>query len=170
MPAEAREAMLEPIADAIAAAVSEPVGGFDARTLAAAALSIGWHESRFASYVIEGRCTDGPAGARCDLDRHGKPRARGPWQVWRVACPAAYAHPAGSRESLEAEASCAVRLVAGAYYRCRSRHPHSDWAGAFSGYGGIVCTRPNSPARARTMSGFRARLEALLAVRGPPMT
>lgn len=138
-PRAARLELLGPVASAIAGAS----GGDHQR--AAALIALGWHESKFGRYVLEGRCSDGPPGARCDNGR-----ARGAWQLWAVACPAAYQYPAGSLESLELEARCADRLLQGARGRCRGRHPAGALAGAFSGYRGLDCRWPGGAGRART--------------------
>jgi hypothetical protein len=116
----------------------------DPRETAAALLTLGFEESRFAAYVGEGRCAEGPAGARCD---EGK--ARGYFQVWAVACPAAWRLPAGSRASLRAEAKCAARAWRGARLRCRNRHPAGSIAGAFAGYRGADCTWARGAKRAK---------------------
>lgn len=114
----------------------------------AALVSLGWSETRYAALVLAGRCAEMPVGVRCDNGR-----ARGPWQLWRSACPAAWAQPDGSRESRLAEARCALRLWRGARLRCQGKHPAGDDAGAFAGYArGGVCDWPAGAKRARTMS------------------
>lgn len=146
---DARIELLRPVAQVIAiASEGEP-------TRAAAMIAAGYHESRFARYVVEGRCSDGPRGARCDDGR-----ATSPWQVWAVACPGAHSFPAGSRHSLEAAASCADRLLRGGYGRCRGRHPGGDWAGMFAAYaGGARCDAGWAVPRAHTMGAALLRLE-----------
>jgi len=59
-----------------------PVIG-DRRLAVALLLEVGSHESHFAKYVHENRCSEGPD--HCDADRNGEARARSPWQLWRVA-------------------------------------------------------------------------------------
>jgi hypothetical protein len=107
----------------------------DPQETAAALLTIGFEESRFAAYVGEGRCSEGPKGARCD---EGK--ARGYWQLWRVACPRAWQLEHNSRRALREQARCAARTWRGAKLRCRRRHPAGPVAGAFAGYRGADCT------------------------------
>lgn len=145
-PPEARSAMLRPVADVIAEVSADA-------TDAAALIALGWHETKYARLVLEGRCSEMPEGNRCDDGR-----ARGAWQLWHVACPSAYAFPAGSPESLRAEATCARRLLRGQLGRCRARHPAGDWAGAFAGYRGASCVWPAAARRARTMLDLLARL------------
>jgi hypothetical protein len=147
-PPEERRALLYLVAESIAEAAG------DDRQIAAALIAVGYHESRFARYVVEGRCMDGPPGARCDNGR-----ARGVFQLWQVACSSAYQHPAGSLASMRAEARCAANLWRGARGRCRDRHPAGDDAGAMSGYGrGSVCTWGPGAARAATMRAVGLRL------------
>lgn len=138
---EQRADLLRPAAMAITLATEDP-------TEQAALVALGWHESRWARYVLEGRCADGPEGARCDSGR-----ARSPWQVHDYGlCRAAWSYAESDPRALEAAASCAVRLLRGAKSRCRGQHPAGDWAGAFSQYGtGARCTRPKSAERAATM-------------------
>lgn len=122
---------------------------------AAALLALGFHESRFAAYVGEGRCHEGPKGARCD---NGK--ARGYFQLWLVACPSAWRLEPGSRESLRAEARCAARAWRGARLRCRNRHPAGPIAGAFAGYRGADCEWSRGARRAKTWDRLVGRLNA----------
>lgn len=137
---EARAAMLAPVARAVSVAARGPHE-------AAALVSQGWHESRFASYVLDGRCEDGPPGARCEPDREGAARARGPWQVWDY-CTEAWAAPASSQRSLEGGARCVARWMRGARARC----PRSGWVGAFSSMrGGARCVAPWARTRVATM-------------------
>jgi hypothetical protein len=95
---EAREARLAPYAAGIAR---------HARTAdeAAAMVAIGQHESRWAAYVTDGRCHEGPAGQRCDNGR-----ARGPWQL----------HGWCKAKTPDGEAECAARLL-----RYARGHEHS---------------------------------------------
>lgn len=116
----------------------------------AACITLGIHESRWARYVGEGRCRDGPQGERCDPDRHGRPRARGWWQLHRSACPALWRTPLGSSEAIQAGARCAVAVWRGALWRCRGRHPAGPLAGAYAGYRGLDCEWPGGVRRART--------------------
>lgn len=119
--AAAREALLRPVAEAI----TEATGGDLAR--ASALVAVGDAESAFARYVIEGRCKDGPVGARCDWSyRERRNLSRGPWQV-RSWC-RSWDHPEGSREALFAEARCADRLIRQAWSRCKTL------TGMYAGY------------------------------------
>lgn len=119
---EARAALLRPVAEIIV----EATGGDVAR--AAALVAIGDGESAFARYVLEGRCKDGPKGARCDWDyRQKRNKARGPWQVhdW---CRQSWDYPEGSREALLGEAKCADMLVRRAWTKCKTQD------GIYAGY------------------------------------
>jgi hypothetical protein len=150
---EARRALLEPVAVAISAAS-------DDRQVVAAVITQGLRESRYARAVIENRCHEMPAGARCDEDSCGNPRARGPWQLWHRACPSAYEFGAGTPESLAAEAKCIARLWRGGFRRCQGLHPAGDVAGAFAALrGGASCQSRTAGERARTMQTVWLRLQ-----------
>ncbi len=96
---EAREARLAPVARAVSNA---------AKTLDEAAIlvALGEHETHYAEHVLAGHCDQMPEGERCD---GGK--ARGPWQLHKEACQAAWVLPDSSPEALDAEAGCALRLM-----------------------------------------------------------
>jgi len=149
---EARRALLEPVAVAISAAS-------DDRQVVAAVITQGLRESRYARAVIENRCHEMPAGSRCDEDDCGNPRARGPWHLWRVACPSAYEYGAGTQESLIEEAACIARLWRGGLRRCQGLHPDGDMAGAFAALrGGVSCQSRTAGERSRTMQTVMLRL------------
>ncbi len=121
----------------------------------AALLSHAYHESRFAAYVTEGRCLDGPRGAQCDLDRRtGKPRARTPWQVW-AWCSKAWNVPDGSNDALIAGARCALSKLRMGVKRCGS------WQGAFAQMYRSTCESRRSKARYTTMVNIRAQMMKL---------
>jgi hypothetical protein len=133
---EQRADLLRPVAVAIELATSD-------RTEQAALVALGWHESRWSRYVIEGRCVDGPKGARCDNGR-----ARSPWQLHARSCPSAWRLAEDDPRALERSAACAVRLLRGARGRCRD-----GWRGAFAGYArGASCTWSPAEKRAGTMA------------------
>lgn len=147
-PAE-RADLLRPVAMAIELAT-------DDATEQAALIALGYAESRWARYVVEGRCQDGPRGVQCD---HG--RARGPWQTWRVACPEAFELVEWDPRVLERTAKCAVRHLRGGYGRCRGRNPAGDWAGAFAAQrGGASCLMPSAEARQKTMRNVLLKLDS----------
>lgn len=151
-PADARRARLSVVAQAIAvASKSDPHN--------AALLVAQWRgESGGARYVQEGRCADGPRGARCDPDRHGVARARTPWQVWRVSCPVAWDQPAGSIAELTAAASCTLRLMRSGMRRCTT-NGYPGLAGAFAGArGGAACVPPRAAERIKTYQWALSRL------------
>ena len=132
MPIEERVTLYRPTVAAIVAA---------ARTdeEAAALVALGWHESRFARYVLEDRCQDGPKGARCD-----EGRARGPWQVWGRWCRAV------DRAS---EARCALATLRLGKQRCAS------WEGGFAALAGHPsCEWPGARKRVQTMRRVLAEL------------
>lgn len=140
---EARRELYAPIAQAIALAARGD------RELVAALIAQGWHESKWARPVIEGRCQEMPAGQRCDAGR-----ARTPFQVhgW---CRAAFRAPDGSGASLEAGARCAASMLRAGRARCRS------WVGAFAGMrGGWSCESASATARASTMRQVLVALRA----------
>lgn len=141
--AESREALLRPVAEVIV----EVTGGDVARS--AALIAIGDGESAFARYVLEGRCKDGPKGARCDWDyRQKRNKARGPWQVhdW---CRQSWDYPESSREALLGEAQCADTLVRRAWTKCKTQ------AGIYAGYatGNKSCVWKHAERR-RKVAGF----------------
>jgi hypothetical protein len=113
---ENRGSLLQPLAIAI-----DNIG--HTREERAALIADAYAESSLARYVLEGRCSDGPPGQRCDPDQHGVARARGPWQVWH------YCHKPG----LEGEAECVVQLLRLGKHRCAS------WEGAFAALHGPSC-------------------------------
>lgn len=131
-----RDAELQPLAEAIAQTAKTPQE-------AAGLVTVAYEESRLARYVGDGRCHEGPPGARCDNGR-----ARGYFQLWQVACPQAYRFKAGTIASLKAEVVCARRLLVSGYKRCQSVNPAGSWAGAFAIYGtGHSCEAPWSEHR-----------------------
>lgn len=117
---ETREARLRTIASAIHGASRDP-------EMQAALITEAVHESGLAAYVTEGRCEDGPRGARCDTGQ-----ARGPWQVWQWCA----AH------DMAGEAKCAARMLAFGRRRCH------DWSHAFGSYatGGRCLAMPGREA------------------------
>lgn len=142
--AEERVALLEPVAEAIAAVARTPED-------AAALTALAWHESRLARYVVEGRCSDGPRGARCDNGR-----ARTPWQVhsW---CRAAFS--VAEPESLRAGAECALRHLHWAAHRC-ALQSLDVVQGMFSGYRSGSCAWSPAKERVATYRRVLRRLEA----------
>lgn len=141
---EQRADLLRPVALAIELATDDV-------TEQAALIALGYAESSWARYVVEGRCSDGPAGTRCD---HGQ--ARHPWQVHRAACPAAWELAEDDPRALERSAECAVRILRGAKMRCRD-----GWRGAFAGFArGASCTWAPAAKRVETMGAVLMRLRA----------
>jgi hypothetical protein len=118
---EQRSALYRPVAEAIAEV---------ARTKSEASIlvALAFHETGFARFVIEGRCTEGPPGQRCD---GGK--ARGVFQLHEAACRDAWELKDGSVESIRAEARCAIRLLRWNGERGKDRTPNRVLA-AFAGY------------------------------------
>jgi hypothetical protein len=114
-------------------------------------------ESKGARYVWEDRCADGPKGARCDPDRKGVARARGPFQVWAY-CTEAWKHPVGSLEEVTAAASCTLRLMRSGAKRCSS-NGYSALEGSFAGArGGASCRPPRAAERIKTYRWALGRL------------
>lgn len=154
---EERSIRLKPVAVVTWAATTLRPPGFTRLQWAAVLLALASHESNFARYVQTGKCETGPEGMRCD---GGK--ARGLWQQWEVACPAAWQREPGSTEELWEGAKCASRLMYSAYTRCSGKAP-TLLQGAFSGYrGGRVnhCTWKRAAGREKTAFDFTARLRA----------
>ncbi len=116
---DVREEQLRPVAEAIAEVSRD-------RTDAAMLLALGWHESRFALAVVRHGCEGLPARA---CDRH---HARGFAQLHEAACVEAYDYPAGSVESIRAEARCALAKMRGYSVSCLPHNPSPLYA-AFSG-------------------------------------
>lgn len=168
---ELRRVRMVPVAHAVAAAAQQAtcaahwnvrgcrrIWPGSTENAAAALLALGWHETRWAQYVGRGRCLDGPKGSRCDPDpKTGLPRARGYWQLWRVAARDAWALPVGTPNALRAEAWAAMRRLAGARARCVKR-ALTPLTGAFSGYAGRRCRW--MPAKVRAT--YTARIERKL--------
>ncbi len=144
---EERAVYLRPVAEAIGKAARN-------NTEVAALVTQGWYESRYAKYVIEGRCKDGPPGVQCDISKDGVVRARGPWQVWKW-CLEAWKLPQGAPAALAYEARCTARWMRGAMKRC----PKGGWVSAFAGMrGGGKCKWGPAKQRAWTMRKVLARL------------
>lgn len=111
----------------------------DRRLATALLLGKGHFESDFAEYVHEGRCTDGPIGARCDSDRYGVPRAHGPWQQWRISVypQTDWDDMVGSDlVSTTLAAEHALELLAGSLHRCPFQYPGDNIAQAIAGFAG----------------------------------
>lgn len=121
----------------------------DRRTLAALLIGKGHFESDFAEYVHEGRCSEGPVGARCDADKNGLPRAHGPWQQWELSV-----FPredwqkleGASLESTQLAAWHAATLLAGSRSACRNAFQGDEIQAAIAGFSG-ACTLRMKPER-----------------------
>lgn len=166
-----RRAFLDPVATAIHQVAQESPNPI--RT-ASILLALGRNETRFARYVIEGRCKDGPPGMRCDWSRrHNRPVARGPFQVhpW---CTVAWSLPEASVESLTAGARCAVSYVQRALKRCL-KSKHEAWPGAFAVYRGQSCADgvkdggPNYKGRRYARSLVQIESQLKKDVKAPPV-
>lgn len=136
-----RKARLEAIARAVDAATDDP-------TERAALLTLGRYESGWARFVMEGRCSEGPRGAReCDSGKSFgafqlRPNAKFP------EVPA----------DLEGQATMALRMWRGARVYCRSS-VRDELAGAFSQYGsGNSCGHAWAEARAAHLRRIAGRL------------
>jgi len=104
MTAEARSAMLEPVAAAI-------VGASSSRFEAAVLTATAWHECGLASYVLDDRCEDGADGARCDNGRARGRCTRGP----APSCTRSPSGPRnGSRSARGALSGCGAERGTGA--------------------------------------------------------
>lgn len=150
---EARARLYRPTAVAVAEVAAS-------RTEAAWLVAQAWHETRYARYVLEDRCADGPPGARCDAGR-----ARGPWQVHRW-CSVAWDESASDAVRLRAGAECALRGYRRGFQRC------GTLAGAFAAQHSwsmspTWCTQRWAVRRAQTHRDVEARLWALTTERTP---
>jgi len=141
---EARMDLYRPVAQNIARVARTP-------SEAAILVALGFHETGFARFVIEGRCSEGPPGQRCD---GGK--ARGVFQLHASACPAAWKFPEGSPESLELEAGCAIRLLRWNAVRGRE-HTITPAHAAFSGYAARDWGWGGADLRVKTTAGLLAK-------------
>jgi hypothetical protein len=114
--------------------------------------TIARRESGLASLVVRGGdCSKMPRGQRCDNGA-----ARGFGQLHAEACRSAYAFPAGSEESIRAEAQCAIGLIRTYEARC------GTLAGAFSMYGtGGRCGWSGGAERARSAERRAREFEAM---------
>lgn len=149
----ARRQLYEPVAQAIADASTDSAD-------IAVLITLGWHEgAQFARYVIEGRCNDGPPGARCDDGM-----ARTPWQVWHW-CKAAWDAPDGSRASLAAGAKCALQMLSWGRSACEAKGVQAGWLSAFAGYRSRACDVLDAPKRLITMRKVSRELSIELAKR-----
>ena len=141
-----RAARLGVVADAIASASRT-------RTEEASLVAIVKHESAGSMLVQLGRCAELPRGQRCDGGA-----ARGLFQLHRAACPAAYALPEGSVESIRAEAQCAIRLLRWNAQRGKE-HTLTPLRAAFAGYAARDWHWKGAEERERTVRAVLARME-----------
>ena len=145
------------VATALYSASETRPKGWHRATMAAALLSVAWHESRFAAYVQLGRCADGPRGkAECDGGR-----ARSLWQLHRSACSALWEVSDGSEESTRVAAQCAARQLTRSYYWCTRPGSQALTAlsGMFAAYAGVSsCVWSGADKRVRDLELFRARV------------
>lgn len=128
-----RTALYRPVAEAIYEVSKESK---NAQATAAMLISQGFEETKYARYVLEGRCSDGPPGQRCDNGR-----SRGAFQVGRW-CPLDHG-PLG-------EARCALRAARYGAAHCRQRSL-TPWHGAFAGLAARDCSWPQADRRVATM-------------------
>jgi hypothetical protein len=88
---------------------------------------------------------DGPRGEQCDPDRHGVPRAHGPFQTWTQ-----YSHTT----ELIGEARFVLSVARLGKQRC------ANWEGAFSALKNSgTCNWPGATPRVQRMRVVLARLE-----------
>jgi hypothetical protein len=76
-------------------------------------LAQSYAETKWARYVLEDRCQDGPEGERCD-----EGRATGPWQIHRY-CRKAWSTQRSRVTRFAAGARCALRGYHAGLHRCR---------------------------------------------------
>lgn len=132
--AHERETLVRPVAVAIVEAT-------ESKTERAFLVAQAWHETRFARYVLEDRCKDGPDGAQCD-----EGRAAGPWQVHKWCSAAWEGEPI---ERYAAGAKCALRMWRHGVARCKGL-PNGGFAAQSGGIFGS-CESDRWARRVRTM-------------------
>jgi len=147
-----RAARAAHIAEDIADVAWSRPGRMEPVEVAAALLTIGQRESHWARYVGAG-CVDVPkGGSTCSGWR-----ALSYWQLERVACPALWDLPRGTREAQQVAARCAGRHWVAAYWRCRSADP-SPLVGAYAGYRSMCTLVADTRSRAAQHRRTRDRL------------
>lgn len=119
-------------------------------------LAIGQHESNFAQYVHENRCLEGRN--HCDADHNGVPRARSPWQLWKVAVsPSTDWDQMGGTDltSTRLAAWHALVRLAGSRAKCEALYPNPIES-MIAGYAGacLRLSRPAVQARARAVRRY----------------
>jgi hypothetical protein len=124
-------------------------------TEAASLITLGLKESGYRISVVFDGCRG--LGARaCDSGK-----ARGAWQPHKESCPAVWALPIGSVESIRAEAECAMAQLRGHAWRCRD-HASNPLEGAFSGYAtGGACHWVGAAGRVETARRIVKELRAV---------
>lgn len=110
----------------------------------AALVTLGEFESKFARYVLENRCSDGPRKEKeCDSGR-----AKGPWQQWSFPTRKV-------PDDINIQADMAIRLLRGFYTKCGY-----TWEGAFSGYAtGGKCDWKNAKGREKRFYQILYKIE-----------
>lgn len=112
---------------------------------------LAWEETKLARYTLND-CETRPPKASGDCDRDpktGKVRARGYWQLWERSCPALWATPTGSRESVLEGAKCALRLFKAGQASCKRKGVKDPLEAGFAGYrSSLVCFWEPAKARA----------------------
>jgi hypothetical protein len=135
---EQRTALYLPIAESIARVAKND-------RQAALLIAQAHEDSKFARYVIEGRCSEGPPGVRCD-----EGRSYGVYQVSVRYCP---------DRDLDGQARCALKAAGGGVERCHGRGVtpiHSLFVGLAGG--GRSCTWEGADQRVRTYRKVLAEL------------
>lgn len=142
-----REARLKALARVIAKVGKNDQG-------AAALITLGNAESRFATYVAEGCLVIPKGAAHCD-----KGKARSYWQVhsW---CAEGWATAPGSTESLEPFAKCALKHYQWAKARCKARSQDPE-LGGFSAYKQGRCDWPGAVPRLAEYKRTLRKLQTL---------
>ena len=140
MTLDERREMLRPVAESIARKAGNNL------RKAALLSTQSFEDTGLARYVIEGRCQDGPRGARCDDGR-----SYGPYQVAVRYCP---------DRDLDGQADCALRAAWGGVARCRDHalSPVHAWFVGLAG-SGVPCNWPEADRRVRTYRMVLARFE-----------
>lgn len=126
-------------------------------------ISHGWHESKFAWYVVYNECEKMPKGERCDPNKNGVAQSIGPWQVKPKWCKSLGGEALNEPIPLKVQAQCALKYARAGKFRCKT------WLGAFAApIGSGQCVSKKGPARVHTMNIILKKIEKLKRERTKP--